>query len=420
MREVFNHKLFAMKRKAKQSYSIPLRLQRVAGIDCHQGNFQVAICVEGESPILHTFETFTEDVFRLRDTLLLNDIKDVIIESTGVYWRFVYRVLSEASMKVVVVNPFSVKQVPLEKTDKNDAIWLATILMNGMARPSFMVSEQQEAIRELTRQRTHYTQQLTRVKNRIVRTLESCNFKVMSVISNISTKTGRLLVEKLSEGITDPTELISCCHARVISRKGDLLPKAFSGRLTPNHQLQLRFLLDDWDHIERQRAKTNDSIKGLFSEDQKAIIERLQTVEGIAQESSEVIMAEMGINAKDFKNEHSVSKYGGFAPGVHQSADKKTFVKCHPGNKYLRTILIQSAWAAVRIKDGYWRAVYQHFKKSLRSKKAIVAVARRLLKVIYKVIISDYKYEKWGTMKFHENRAKILEYKNKHQLQKAS
>jgi transposase len=308
----------------------------------------------------------------------------------------------------------------LEKTDKNDAIWLATILMNGMARPSLMVSEQQEALRELTRQRTHYTQQLTRVKNRIVRTLESCNVKIMSVISNISTKTGRLLVEKLSAGVTDVGELISCCHARVISRKGDLLPKAFSGRLTANHQQQLRFLLEDWDHFERQRAKTNDSIKALFSEDQQAIIDRLKVVEGIAQESSEVIMAEMGINAKDFKNEDSVSKYGGFAPGVHQSAEKKTFVKCHPGNKYLRTILIQSAWAAVRIKNGYWRAVYQHFKKSLQSKKAIVAVARRLLKVIYKIIISDHNYEKWGAIRFYENRANMLEYKNKHRIQKAS
>ena len=409
-----------MERKAKQSYSIPLRLQRVAGIDCHQGSFQVAICVEGECPTMLTFDTFTEDVFRLRDTLLLNDIKDVIIESTGVYWRFVYRVLKEAGVRVVVVNPYSVKQVPLEKTDKNDAIWLATILMNGMARPSFLVSEQQEALRELTRQRTHYTQQLTRVKNRIVRTLESCNIKIMSVISNISTKTGRLLVKKFSEGVTDLDELIGCCHARVRSKKGDLLPKAFSGRLTPNHQLQLRFLLEDWDHIEKQRAKTSESIKMLFSEDQKAIMERLQIVEGIAQESSEVIMAEMGINAKDFKNEDSVSKYGGFAPGVHQSADKKTFVKCHPGNKYLRTILIQVAWAAVRSKDGYWRAVYHHFKKSLRSKKAIVAVARRLLKVIYKLITTDYKYEKWNSRKFHENRARIVEYKNKHQLQKAS
>ena len=93
-----------MKKKRKQSYAIPLRLPRVAGIDCHQPSVTVAICIEGEPPIVYTFETFTEDIYRLRDTLLEHEIKDVIIESTGVYWRFLCRVLSEADIKVVLVN----------------------------------------------------------------------------------------------------------------------------------------------------------------------------------------------------------------------------------------------------------------------------------------------------------------------------
>jgi transposase len=380
----------------------------------------VAICIEGEAPIIHTFETFTGDVYRLRDTLIGHDIKDVIIESTGVYWRFLYRVLVEAGIKVVVVNPFSVKQIPLEKTDKRDAIWLATVLMNGMAKPSLMVSEQQEALRELTRQRTHYTQQLTRVKNRIIRVLESCNFKIMSVISNISTKTGMKLVERLSNGVTDINELIECCHHSVIRRKGALLAKAFTGKITANYQLQLKFLLEDLAHIESQKIKVCNAIEALFNEEQKAIMKKLEKVEGIAQQSSEVIMAEMGINAKDFKNEDSVSKYAGFAPGVHESSNKKTFVKCHPGNKYLRTIMIQVAWAAVRIKGGYWRAEYQHLKKSLGAKKAIVAVAHRLIKVVYKVIMTGYEYEKWDAKRYYENRAKLVEYKREHQHKKAS
>jgi transposase len=408
-----------MKKKCKQSYSIPMRLQRVAGIDCHQPTYKVAICIEGEAPIVHTFETFTEDVYRLCNTLISYNIKDVILESTGVYWRFLYRVLSEAGIKVAVVNPFTVKQIPLEKTDKGDAIWLATVLMNGMAKPSLMVSEQQEALRELTRQRTHYTQQLTRVKNRIIRVLESCNFKIMSVISNISTKTGIKLVEKLSNGITDIDTLIECCHHSVIRRKGTLLAKAFTGKITVNHQLQLKLLLEDWAYIESQKTKVCNAIKALFNEEQKAIIENLEKVEGIAQESSEVIMAEMGINAKDFKNQDSVSKYGGFAPGVHESSNNKTFVKCHPGNKYLRTIMIQVAWAAVRIKNGYWRAEYQRLKKSHGAKKAIVAVAHRLIKVVYKVIMTGHQYEKWPADRYYQNRAKTVEYKREHQPQKA-
>ncbi len=409
-----------MKKKSKQSYSIPLRLQRVAGIDCHQPTYKVAICIEGEVPLIYTFETYTEDVYRLRDTLISHNIKDVIIESTGVYWRFLYRVLSEAFIKVVVVNPFTVKQIPLEKTDKRDAIWLATILMNGMAKPSLMVSEQQEALRALTRQRTHYTEQLTRVKNRIIGVLESCNFKIMSVISNISTKTGMKLVEKLSKGIDSVDELTKCCHHSVIRRKGELLPKAFTGKLSINHQTQLKLLLEDWAHIESQKSKVKKAIDELFTEEQKAIIETLKKIDGIAQESSEVIMAEMGINAKDFKNEDSASKFSGCVPGVHESSNKKVFVKCYPGNKYLRTLMIQVAWAAVRIKDGYWRAEYQQLKKSLGAKKAIVAVAHRLVKVVYKVIVRNHNYEKWDAKRYYENRAKIIQYKKEHQYQKVS
>jgi transposase len=400
-----------MNKNSLRSYSIPLRLQRVAGIDCHQPTFKVAVCIEGEVPVINTWNTYTEDVYRLRDFLVSYSIKDVIIESTGIYWRFVYRVLSEAGIKVVVVNPFTVKQNPLLKTDKRDAVWLATLLMNGMVQPGIMVSEQQEALRELTRQRLHYTQQLTRIKNKIIRTLESCNFKIMSVISNISTKTGMRVVDKLSKGITDIDELIACCHHSIIKRKGELLPKALAGRLTTNHQMHLSLFLEDMLHVETQKAKVDAAIKSLFTAHQKEQMEKLDEVEGIAIESAEVIMAEMGLSIGSFKNEDSAVKYAGFAPGVHESSDKKIIVKCHPGNKYLRTAMVQAAWAAVKAKNGYWWAVYQSLKKSRGSKKAIIAVARRLVKVIYKILVHDHRYEKWNAAKYYDNKAKVILYR---------
>jgi transposase len=400
-----------MKNETKQTYSIPLRLPKAAGIDCHQSNFQVALCKEGQEPILITFETFTEEVEKLRDLLLLEGFKNVIVESTGVYWRHLYRVFTEEGIKVVVVNPFTVKQNPLEKTDKRDAVWLATILMNGMAKPSLMVSEQQEALRELTRQRLHYTQELTRTKNRIIRILESCNYKIMSVVSNISTKTGMNLVKKLSEGITSLDELMACCHRSILKKKAAILPLALKGRFTVNHQTSLKFLLSDLAHIEDQILKVNKAISALFTDEQKVIMKKIDEVEGVAQQGAEVIMAEMGINAKDIKGEDSAAKYAGFAAGVHESSDKKIIVKCHPGNKYLRTTMIQIAWAAVKVKNGYWRAVYLQLKKSRGAKKAIVAVARRLVKVIYKILVHDHTYQKWTAEKYFENRAQVKEFK---------
>ena len=400
-----------MKKKVKQTYSIPLRLQKAAGIDCHQSSYKVAICKEGEIPVIDTFGTFTDDVEKLRDHLLHHSISHVIIESTGIYWRHLYRVLTEGGIKVVVVNPFTVKQNPLEKTDKRDAVWLATILMNGMAKPSLMVSEQQEALRELTRQRLHYTQQLTRIKNRIIRILESCNYKIMSVVSNISTKTGMSLVKQLSEGVTALDDLLKCCHRSVLKSKADLLPLALKGRMNVNHQANLKLLLDDITHAESQIAVVNKAIAGIFTEEQQAMIKKPDEAEGIAQEGAQVIMAEMGINAKDFKGEDSAARYAGFAAGVHETSDKKIIVKCHPGNKYLRTTMIQIAWAAVKVKNGYWWAVYQQLKKSRGAKKAIVAVARRSVKVVYKIIVHGHSYQKWTAEKYFENRAQVNQFR---------
>ena len=152
-------------------------------------------------------------------------------------------------------------------------------------------------------------------------------------------------------------------------------------------------------------------IKSLFTEKQKAQMKKLYEVEGIAIESAEVIMAEMGLSIALFKNEDSAVKYAGFAPGVHESSDKKVVVKCHPGNKYLRTAMVQVAWAAVKAKNGYWWAVYQHLKKSRGSKKAIIAVARRLVKVIYKILVHNHQYEKWEAAKYYDNRTKVMAYK---------
>ncbi len=400
-----------MKKKVKQTYSIPMRLQKVAGIDCHQSSYKVAVCTEGEVPLIFTFGTFSDDVEKLKDLLVQHSIGDVIMESTGIYWRYLYRVLTEAGIKVVVVNPFTVKQNPLEKTDKRDAVWLATILMNGMAKPSLMVSEQQEAVRELTRQRLHYTQQLTRLKNRIIRILESCNYKIMSVVSNISTKTGMSLVSKLSDGETSLDELLKCCHHSILKNKAELLPLALKGRMNVHHRANLKLLLNDMAHVESQMAVVNKAIAGIFTEEQQAMIKKLDDAEGIAEQGAQVIMAEMGINAKDIKGEDSAAKYAGFAPGVHESSDKKIIVKCHPGNKYLRETMIQIAWAAVKVKNGYWRAVYEQIKKSRGAKKAIVAVARRLVKVIYKILVHGHSYQKWTAEKYIDNRVKVNAFK---------
>ncbi len=401
-----------MKQKTKQTYQFLLRLDAAGGIDVHKDFFQVAICRENEIPVEAEFGTFTKDLYTVSDFFLKYNIRNVIMESTGVYWKPLYRVLTEAGLKVTVANPLRVKQIPMEKTDKKDAQWLAKLLMNDMVKPSFVPDEQQEALRGFTRMRTRYTQQMTTIKNQIVKLLESCNFKVRSIVSDISTKTGQRLTYAISEGKTDEDYLVKQCHHSVRKRQGDeRLKAALKGRLNESIQLQLRILLEDWGHIEAQRSKTDKNIKQLITTEQQKKIEKLDKVEGIAQEQAEIIMAEIGIGIKNFPLANGATKFAGLTPGLKETSKKQKHIKAVPGNKNLRTCMIQIAWAAVKVKNGYWIAEYKHLKKRIGAKKAILAVARRLFKAIYKILATDYDYQIWDAKKFIDNRVRSMAYK---------
>jgi len=341
-----------MKKKTQQTYQFLLRLDSAAGIDVHKEFFQVAVCRETVVPLEQRFGTFTRDLYGLKDFLLEQKIKDVVMESTGVYWKPLYNVLTEAGIKVRVANPLKVKQIPMEKTDKKDAKWLAKLLMNDMVQASFIPSEQQQMLREFTRMRTKYTQQMTRIKNQLVKVLEGCNFKIRSIVKDISTKTAMKLVRALSKGETNTELLVPLCHRSVRKRQGDeRLALALQGRLTKNIQQQLSMLIEDLEYFEKQKQKTNQQINELLTEEQQHSIEQLDKVEGISQEQGEVIMAEIGTGITSFGNADQAAKYAGLTPGLADSAGKKKIIKAVPGNKHLRTVMIQIAWSAVKRKD---------------------------------------------------------------------
>jgi transposase len=401
-----------MKKNVSQTYQFLLRLESAAGIDVHKEFFQVAVCREKSPPVEKQFGTFTKDLLALRDFLIDHQIKDVIMESTGVYWMPLYPVLSEAGINVRIANPLKVKQIPMEKTDKKDAVWLAKLLMNDMVKASFIPSEQQQAMRSFSRLRTKYTQQTTRVKNQIVKVLETCNFKIRSIVSDISTKTARKLVYALSKGETNIEELVALCHHSVRKRQGDeRLALALQGRLTKQNQQLLIMLLKDLEYLEGQRNQADMELKNLMNEQQQQVIDLLDEVEGISVEQGEIVMAEIGAGIQSFPYADKAAKYAGLTSGQATSADNKKPVRAVPGNKHLRTVMVQIAWSAVKVKDGYWAAEYQTLKKRIGAKKAILAIARKIFKAMYKILTTGYKYEKWDAKRYYDNRIKTMAYK---------
>jgi transposase len=404
-----------MKISRTLSYAFAVKLQAAAGIDVHKDFFQVAICKQGFPPVDMRIGTFTKDLEQLACILKGHGIGHAIMESTGVYWKALCRVLSNAGIEVTVVNAYKVKQLPMEKTDKKDARWLARLLMSDMVKPSFIATPQQESLRMFCRMRTKYIRQASTIKNQIVKTLEQANYKVRSIVSDISTRTGMQLVQALSKGITHVEHLLALCHRSVIKRQGrEKLAAALDGMYSSSMQQILQMLLHDLEQVQSQKQQADHHIRELLSQQQRQTIEQLTQVEGIAEQQAEIIMAEIGAGIESFTHADAAAKYAGLTPGQHESADKRKNTKAVPGNTYLRTNMVQIAWAAIKVKNGYWQACYQQLKKRIGAKKAILAIARKMFKAVFKILAKSYAYQRWDNLAF------IRQLANKKQIIPAS
>ena len=375
--------------------SIRQQKVRAGGIDIHKDKTVVCFYIAGIKEEVKEYGTFTEDLEKIRDDLLNQNIREVIIESTGIYWIALCTVLTLSKIEVTVVNPKFIKNMPKEKTDRKDARWLCKLLVNGLVRNSFVASEEQRAFRELCRMRSKYTNHITQAGNRMVKTLERRNIKLKSVASNTKSKSIKEIIAALAHGETDVEKLLKLCRGK-LKKKEPEMRKALHGVLTPHDRLMMQDLLNDIAHFEKQIQGLNERIKQHTDKVNEELIKNIRVVSGIGAQSVEVLLAEVGSNVNAFENEDKLAAWVGLAPGNKESAGKAHYAGRRDGNVYLRTIMIQVAWAAVRTKNSYWRAMYYHLSKRINKGKAIIAVARKLIRLIYKIIKGTKTYTEYG------------------------
>lgn len=371
------------------------QLTHAAGLDIHKKKIIAFFYVAGERQEFKEYGTYTEDLERLRNDLLSFRIQDVLMESTGVYWIALSSVLLLAGIRARVVNARAVKSLPKEKTDKKDAAFLCKVLVNSTAKHSFIVDADQRTFRELCRQRTRYGQSITQARNRIAKLLERNNIKLRSVVSNMHTKTGNDIVAALADGETNLDRLVNLCRGRLIKKKEEMR-KALHGVLTADDRFLLKRLLLDIEHFTGQIIEIEKQLKHHTEKVSDELIKNLQEVKGIGTQNTEVILAEIGDNVKPFPTPDHLVAWSGLAPGNNQTADHAKPTSLRKGNKHLRSALIAAAWGAVRTKNSYWRALFTHLSKKMHHNKAIVIVARKLLKVVYKIIKGTYTYTEYG------------------------
>jgi transposase len=317
------------------------------------------------------------------------------MESTGVYWKPVFNIL-EADFEIILVNARHIKNVPGHKTDKKDSRWIAKLLLSGLLKGSFIPPLPIRELRDLTRYKRKLIEQKSSEKNRTQRILEDGNIKLSSAVSNMSGATAEKIVDALIAGETDIDKLTSLRHGRMQSSVEDL-SKSLAGNLTAHHRFMLQLVKESIKEKEMLIAELDKQIdEHLKANELELSRELLATTPGAGKEGAEYIIAEIGTDMEVFDNEQHLSSWAGMSPGNNESAGKKKSTRITHGDKYLRPLLVQFAWAASRTKDTYLRSKYGSLVPLRGKKRALIAVGHKILIASYFILKNKTPYKELG------------------------
>jgi transposase len=377
-----------------------------AGLDVHKDTVVACVRHMANGSVTHavrTFKTTTKELLALSDWLAGEGCTHVAMEATGVYWKPVWHVLSDGDFTLVLANAAHVKNVPGRKTDVNDATWLADLLAHGLIRGSFVPDEQTQEMRNLLRTRKQLVRERSSHVQRLQKTLEDANIKLDSVISDVMGLSGRAMVEALIAGESDPDRLAQLAHRR-IKAPPEALREALRGRVTRRHRFLLQLHLQQIDAIDAAIDQIDQEVDADL-EPFRAAIALLITIPGVSVLSAEIILAEIGLDMSRFPTVGHLISWAGLCPKNDESAGKRRSTRMRKGAPWLKTTLVQCAWAASRKKASYFQAQFHRLRARRGAKKAIGALAASILTAIYHMLISGELYHDLGPDHF-DRRAK--------------
>ncbi len=384
--------------------------ERCAGLDVHKETVVACVRQPGEQKRqrrgeVRTFSTVTRGLSELAEWLQSERITHVAMESTGVYWRPVYAVLEER-VEILLVNARHIKGVPGRKTDVRDCEWLAQLLECGLLRGSFVPPQAIRDLRDLTRFRKSLVHERADHVNRIAKVLEMANIKLSSVATDIMGKTGRAILEALISGQDDPQYLAQLARG-LLKKKTEHLCEAVTGRMREHYRFMLRQQLKLIDALDGQIGELDAQIEQCMLPFAEAY-RLLQTIPGVAQRAAQAILAEIGVDMSRFPSAAQLASWARLCPGNHESAGKRQPVSTGHGNRWLREILQEVAWAAARTKRSYYRAFYHRIRGRQGTKKAIVAVQHSLLVAIWHMLSRSAVHQDLGADYFaHRDKERI-------------
>ena len=341
------------------------RTRTVAGLDVHKDS--IYLCIMGYDQAIiweNTYGVLTPDLRQMHHDMRAHGVTEAAMESTAVYWVPVWTELCE-SMELRLVNPYFIKQLPGRKSDVKDARWIAECLLKNLIKGSFVPEPIVQDMRKLNRRIMDLCEDTTYNSNKLDAALQRCGFRLSNYVATTKSKSYRSVLKAIIDGQTDPDELLRLVHGRILNKHG------------------------------RERVKA--ALTGSFSE-------------------TTAIIAETGVDMKMFATAASLVGWCGLKPRNDVSNGRFKSRKVTHGNRYLRQILIEIAWAASRTRNCFF-SHFSYLQTTVKKKnkmKIQVAIARKILVAVWHMLSTEEDFidiylKRQEELKRTEGQIKLLE-----------
>lgn len=368
----------------------------VCGLDVHKDSvFCCILCANGEK-IQHKFGVLTEELVTLRDLMVSEGVEECAMESTSIYWIPIWRVL-EGSVKLHLVNPYFIKQLPGKKSDVNDAEWIATCLSKELIASSFVPDDKIQRLRQYDRRIFDLNVSISRNLVKLDQCIQRCNIRISNYISTTDSKGYRSIVKLISQGVTDAEVLVKELHGRTINRHGrETLVKALTGVVRETDIDIINQLVEEIELQQRHKDEAQQKMTALCMEWFPQEVENLQTIPGVKERSATSIIAEIGTDMTHFQTPKKLVSWVGLRPRNEESAGKIKARGITHGNRFVRKTMIECSWGAARMKESFFAefSYRQCVERRKNKMKVQVAIARKILVAVWYVLSQGTQYIK--------------------------
>ena len=368
----------------------------VCGLDVHKDSvFCCILCANGEK-IQHKFGVLTEELVTLRDLMVSEGVEECAMESTSIYWIPIWRVL-EGSVKLHLVNPYFIKQLPGKKSDVNEAQWIATCLSKELIASSFVPDDKIQRLRQYDRRIFDLNASISRNLVKLDQCIQRCNIRISNYISTTDSKGYRSIVKLISQGVTDAEVLVKELHGRTINRHGrETLVKALTGVVSETDIDIIKQLVEEIELQQRHKDEAQQKMTALCMEWFPQEVENLQTIPGVKERSATSIIAEIGTDMTHFQTPKKLVSWVGLRPRNEESAGKIKARGITHGNRFVRKTMIECSWGAARMKDSFFAefSYRQCIERRKNKMKVQVAIARKILVAVWYVLSQGTQYIK--------------------------